>query len=93
MLDLPVPKVKSSVEAVVDTVVREEKVISVVDVADSVVIERKILEVVAAVLEAAIIPDLTILIPLREVVKKEEAMAHAKAEVALQTQISDHSCV
>ena len=94
MLDLPVPKVKSSVEAAVDSVVREERVVSVEAVVDSVVvIETKNSEEAAVVLEAAIIPETDLLIhtPLIEVVREEEAKALAQAEEVPLPQISDQS--
>ena len=93
MLDLPAVMAKYSVEAVVDSVVKEERVVSVEAVEDSVVvIERKTSEEAVVVSEVAIIPDLTIHTPLTEEAREEEAKALAQAEAVLPPQILDQFC-
>jgi len=93
MLDLPAPKVKFSVETVVDSVAREERVVSVEVVVDSAAVkEEMISEVVAVASEAATLPDLTMDITLREVVKEEVVKVLALPEVLLLPRLSDESC-
>ena len=92
MLDLPAPKVKFSVETVVDSVAREERVVSVEAVVDSAVREEMISEVAAVASEAATLPDLTMDITLREVVKEEVVKVLALPEVLLLPRLSDESC-
>jgi hypothetical protein len=80
------------VEAVVDSVEREEKVVSVEDVVDSAVREEMTSEVAVAASEVAMPLDLSMDITLREVVvREEEAKALAQAEEVPLPQISDQS--
>ena len=79
-------------EAVVDSVEREEKVVSVEDVVDSAVREEMTSEVAVAASEVATPPDLSMDITLREVVVREEEAPAPPEAMPLPRLLSDQSC-
>jgi hypothetical protein len=80
------------VEAVVDSVEREEKVVSVEDVVDSAVREEMTSEVAVAASEVAMPLDLSMDITLREVVVREEEAPAPPEAMPLPRLLSDQSC-
>ena len=79
-------------EAVVDSVEREEKVVSVEDVVDSAVREEMTSEVAVAASEVAMPLDLSMDITLREVVVREEEAPAPPEAMPLPRLLSDQSC-
>ena len=94
MLDLLVPKVKSSVAVVVVTVVATEvtEADSVADAADSVVEKEEKISVAVVAIEVETIQDLLMATILREVEREEVVKVSDLPEVATPLPKSDNIC-